>query len=191
MRIVHESDRARLSVLTPHLVRFEWSPGGQGFTDSPTQVVLDRDLGPVELRVTPTGDGVEVVTDGFELVYDGGPPTPSGLSLQVRGGVTNYHSVWRYGVPVRPGRRLGGTARTLDEVDGRTDLESGVAAEGRRPGHLMRDGGRRRAALSNFLSPARHAVRTGRLAAAEPPGDQPGGRGTHMQSGANRRLMAA
>lgn len=125
MPVVHETDRARLSVLTPYLVRFEWSPSGV-FTDEPTQVVLDRDLGPVPAHVTPFGDGVEVVTDGFELVYDGGPPTPSGLSLQVRGGVTTYHSVWRYGVPVRPKSRLGGTARTLDEVDGRTPLEPGV-----------------------------------------------------------------
>lgn len=127
MPVVHQTDRARLSVLTPYLVRFEWSPSGD-FTDEPTQVVLDRDLGPVEVQVTPVGDGVEVVTDGFELVHDGGPPTPSGLSLQVRGGVTTYHSVWRYGVPVREQSRLGGTARTLDEVDGRTPLEPGVVS---------------------------------------------------------------
>ncbi|WP_134774167.1 glycoside hydrolase family 31 protein [Ornithinimicrobium flavum] len=124
------SDSARLTVLTPHLLRVEWSPSGR-FEDRATQVVLERDLGPVDVRVTPVGEGVEVVTEGFEAVYTGGPFTASSLSLQVRGGVTNYHSVWRYGEPPRPERALGGTARTLDEVDGRCPLE---------PGLLSRDG---------------------------------------------------
>ncbi|SOC56945.1 TIM-barrel domain-containing protein [Ornithinimicrobium cerasi] len=129
MRIVHESDHARLSVLSPQLVRFEWSPGGRRFTDTPTQVVLDRDLGgDVEADVAPWRDGVHVRTTGVDLYYDGAEPTPSGLFLQVRGGVTSYHSTWRYGVPPRPGRVLDGTARTLDEVDGRCDLEPGVVS---------------------------------------------------------------
>src|SRR5699024_10255039 len=98
MPIVHRRDSARLTVLPPHLLRVEWSPSGR-FEDRATQVVLERDLGPVEVRVTPVGEGVEVVTEGFEAVYTGGPFTASSLSLQVRGGVTNYHSVWRYGEP--------------------------------------------------------------------------------------------
>lgn len=36
-------------------------------------------------------------------------------------------SEWRYGVPSRG--NLGGTARTLDEVDGRCDLGTGVISE--------------------------------------------------------------
>ena len=138
MPVVHESDRARLTVLTPQLVRVEWSPTGS-FTDEPTQVVLHRDLGDVEVQVTPAGDGVEVVTDGFTLAYDGGPPTASGLSVQVRGGVTTYHSVWRFGEPPRPGRALGGTARTLDDVDGRCALEPGIVS---RDGYAVLDDSR-------------------------------------------------
>ncbi|GAA5168179.1 glycoside hydrolase family 31 protein [Ornithinimicrobium tianjinense] len=135
MPVVHESDHARLTVLTPYLVRVEWSPSGR-FEDRPTQVVLERDLGPVDARVTPVEDGVEIVTEGFELAYTGGPFTESSLSLQVRGGVTAYHSVWRYGVPQRPAWALDGTARTLDEVDGRTELEPGIVS---RDGYAVLD----------------------------------------------------
>jgi alpha-glucosidase (family GH31 glycosyl hydrolase) len=43
--------------------------------------------------------------------------------VQLRDDISNYRSVWRYGEPVRD---LGGTARTLDDVDGRVALEPGV-----------------------------------------------------------------
>lgn len=138
MRIVHESNRARVTVLSPHLVRYEWSPTGN-FTDAPTQVVVGRsfdDRPAIGLEAESWRDGVHVVTDGFELHYDGHEPTPSGLFLQVRGGVTTYHSTWRYGVPARPGRLLDGTARTLDNVDGRAELEPGVVS---RDGYAVLD----------------------------------------------------
>ncbi len=115
-------DTYRIIVLTPHLVRLEQSPDGR-FEDRPTQVVLHRDLGEVQTEVTRTTQGVEVVTDGFHLSYDEGPFSPEGLSLQVRGGVSSYHSVWRFAEPFET---LGGTARTLDKADGEIPLEPGV-----------------------------------------------------------------
>ena len=72
------------------------------------------------------GEGaLELVTDRLRLTYDRGPFTPAGLSVQARGDVSNYHSVWRYGEPAAD---LGGTARTLDVVDGRAPLEPGVVS---------------------------------------------------------------
>jgi alpha-glucosidase (family GH31 glycosyl hydrolase) len=124
MQTVHQSAHARISLLTPRLVRLEWSPTG-AFEDRPTLMVLDRDLGPVEAEVSEHPHGVEVVTEGFHLSYDGQPFSPSGLSLQVRGGVSHYDSVWRYGAPHDP---LPGTARTLDEADGRIELEPGIVS---------------------------------------------------------------
>ncbi|MCE0487308.1 glycoside hydrolase family 31 protein [Ornithinimicrobium sediminis] len=124
MQTVHRSEHARISVLTPHLVRLEWSPGGS-FEDRPTLMVVDRDLGPVEVQVSEHAHGVEVVTEGFHLSYDDRPFSPSGLSLQVRGGVSNYRSVWRYGEEHDP---LPGTARTLDEADGAIPLEPGIVS---------------------------------------------------------------
>ena len=43
----------------------------------------------------------------------------------MRGGVSSYHSVWRYG---EDGHDLGGTARTLDLADGAIPLEPGVVS---------------------------------------------------------------
>ncbi|MCH8626353.1 glycoside hydrolase family 31 protein [Arsenicicoccus piscis] len=122
----------RITVLNSAVVRLEQSPTGS-FEDRPTQVVLMRDLpaNPVagqedstgQVQVHETGDLVEIVTDDLHLTYDRRPFRTQGLSVQVRGGVSSYRSVWRYGLPAPT---LGGTARTLDEVDGRTDLEPGI-----------------------------------------------------------------
>ena len=53
VRTVHRSDHARLTVLSPHLVRVEWSPTGT-FVDEPPPVVVNRDLasGEVPAEVT-------------------------------------------------------------------------------------------------------------------------------------------
>ncbi len=121
---VVQGDRWRITVLTVGLVRLEWADDGV-FEDRASTFALHRDLPAPEFTVTEAGEYLEVVTERFRLSYDRGPFTPSGLSLQVRGAVSNYHSVWRYGEPVGD---LGGTARTLDNVDGALPLEPGVAS---------------------------------------------------------------
>ncbi len=117
-------DRYRITVLTPGLVRLEWSANGT-FEDRASTLAQHRDLPVPSFTVTETDAALEVVSDRFHLVYDRGPFTAAGLSLQVRGNTTTYHSVWRYGEPVPD---LRGTARTLDNVDGRLPLEPGVVS---------------------------------------------------------------
>ncbi len=117
-------DRYRITVLTAGLVRLEWSPTGT-FEDRASTLARHRDLPVPAFTVTEAGGTLEVVTDRIHLTYDRGPFTPAGLSLQVRGNTTTYHSVWRYGEPVPD---LRGTARTLDNVDGRLPLEPGVVS---------------------------------------------------------------
>lgn len=113
-------DTWRITVLHPGLVRVEHSPTG-AFEDRASQMVLHRDMAPVDFTVVE-GDLLEVHTDRLHLVYDRGHFTPHGLSVQVKGGVTSYHSTWRPGEEVE---NLGGTARTLDLVDGPVELEPG------------------------------------------------------------------
>lgn len=117
-------DRWRITVLADGLVRLEWSDTG-AFEDRASTLAQHRDLPVPRFTVTETDTALEIITDRFHLTYDRGPFTAAGLSLQVRGNLTSYHSVWRYGEPVPD---LRGTARTLDMVDGRTELEPGVVS---------------------------------------------------------------
>jgi alpha-glucosidase (family GH31 glycosyl hydrolase) len=119
---VVQGDRWRISVLADGLLRLEWSPDGV-FEDRATTFALHRDLPVPEFTVLDGEPALEIVTERLRLVYDRGPFSPVGLTVQARGNVSNYHSVWRYGEPMR---NLGGTARTLDEADGRISLEPGV-----------------------------------------------------------------
>ncbi len=123
---VLQGDSWRITILTDGLVRLEWSPDGQ-FEDRASTMALHRDLPVPQFQVFESPAVLEVVTERFHLTYDRRPFSPAGLSVQVRGNVSSWHSLWRYGVAAK---NLGGTARTLDEADGRVPLESGVVSDG-------------------------------------------------------------
>ena len=122
----------RVSVLGPCLVRFEWHPEGE-FVDEPTQMVLARPLEPTTVTGEERDGGIQVITDTFQLDYDGGQPSASGLSVKSR---DSYHSVWRYGLPIENAfdrltaqrTNLGGTRRTLDTIDGAIEVDDGLAS---------------------------------------------------------------
>ena len=114
----------RITVLMDGLVRLEHSADGV-FEDRASTFALHRHLPVPEFRVIESETHVEVVTNRFHLVYDRQPFSTSGLSVSVLGGISSYHSVWRYG---EEPSGLGGTARTLDLADGAIPLEPGVVA---------------------------------------------------------------
>ena len=130
---VVRGDTFRFTVLADGLLRLEYSPDGV-FEDRPSAFALFRDLPVPRFTVVDGPQHLEIVTDRVHLVYDRGPFTTSGLSIQIRGNISSYHSVWRYGAdPGSVGSRLGdtnlgGTARTLDNADGAVPLEPGVAS---------------------------------------------------------------
>ena len=117
-----QGERYRITVLTPGLLRLEYSPEGV-FEDRPTRMVLRRDFPKTDFRVVRRGKTLEIHTERLHLVYDGAPFSRNGLSVSVKGGFTKYHSVWRYGEAVTD---LGGTARTLDMADGPVPIDHGV-----------------------------------------------------------------
>ena len=121
---VIQGDRYRITVLDPGLLRLEYAASGE-FEDRPSQTVLDRAFEPREFQLTESDAGLELHTERLQLVYDKRPFSTEGLSVAAKGGVSNYDSVWRFGLHVD---NLGGTARTLDEADGRVPLEDGVLA---------------------------------------------------------------
>jgi len=119
----------RISMLTPRLVRLEWSPTGE-FTDAATQVVWNRQFPAPDFALTRDRDALQIRTPFIQVDYDGSEFTPFGLTVRALG-VSNYRAVWRYGeiektesfgIP----HNLRGTARTLDEADGAVPLEPGL-----------------------------------------------------------------
>ena len=108
----------RITVLTPSLIRFEYSKIGV-FEDRPTQSVVNRFFDPVEFSVKEKDGRLLVRTENLAVTYDRKEFTPQGLEIKVTNiGTHGWGATWRYGD--KP-RSLGGTARTLDEANGPVD----------------------------------------------------------------------
>jgi alpha-glucosidase (family GH31 glycosyl hydrolase) len=113
----------RFTVLTDRLLRLEYSTTGE-FEDRPSQAFCYREQPVPQFTSKVTDNFIEIETDFLLLRYQ---ITPRGfhrstLSIRLKQtGVT-----WRYGM--RPRGNLGGTARTLDAVAGKTRLEPGLVS---------------------------------------------------------------
>ncbi|MFZ7088866.1 TIM-barrel domain-containing protein [Curtobacterium sp. RRHDQ10] len=115
-------DDWRITVLGDGLFRIErWTDDG-GPEDRASSFAVRRDLPPVPFTIERHGPGVVVTTARARIRHDGGPLTANGFVVETTGRDAQR---WRYGEPTHD---LGGTARTLDDVDGRTALEPGVVA---------------------------------------------------------------
>ncbi|MDC7294550.1 glycoside hydrolase family 31 protein [Butyrivibrio sp. DSM 10294] len=116
-------NKYRISVLTDRIIRLEYSESGS-FEDRPTFAVVDRSFwekeGSYSLR---DEEGLlQVDTGELLLTYDKKPFSSFGLSIEVR----STGKKWNYGDSYGFWTNLGGTARTLDDVDGRIRLEDGI-----------------------------------------------------------------
>lgn len=119
-------DCYRFTVLTGSLIRMEYQPEGH-FTDEATQTVLCRDFPTPAFRVTEETDRLEIITEKLHLYYDKKRFSPQGLSVRLKESFHIHGSIWRYGDAIED---LKGTARTLDGVNGKTKLESGLLSRG-------------------------------------------------------------
>lgn len=127
-----QGDHWRISVLSDSLIRLEWSDSGH-FEDHATQTVVSRDFSNSNdndntrptFTVTHRNGFLLLDTPSLRLEYDGKPFSREGLCISVKGGA-NGSDVWHYGD--KPSGNLGGTARTLDGVNGRIDVGHGVLA---------------------------------------------------------------
>ena len=124
-----QGEKYRITILTEALVRLEYSEDGF-FEDRATQFAFYRDFPKTEYRLVKTGDGIEIHTSRIHLKYDEKPFSANGLTVQVKGNLSVYFSMWRYGEVKVPEflPQLRGTARTLDEADGAIPLESGIVS---------------------------------------------------------------
>ncbi len=120
------AERARFTVLSPRLIRIEYSVDGR-FEDRPSQVFWHRRQPVPSFKATRRDGELVLTTESLRLSYAGRNQPFAADTLEVA--VLPDGPVWRYGDP-NPGNLLG-TARTLDRVSGSTQLE---------PGLLSRDG---------------------------------------------------
>lgn len=114
----------RITVLTDRLLRLEYSEC-DAFTDKATQTVVCRKFPDVNYTVREINGRLELSTGHLRLSYDKKAFSPEGLSIHVMG--DGAAGTWYYGE--EPGD-LGGTARTLDGVDGDTHVEHGPLSLG-------------------------------------------------------------
>lgn len=120
-----QSVNYRFTILTDGLIRYEWAHDGV-FEDRASTFAIFRKLAVPKFRVVENVDGMgglEIVTERMRLSYDGKRFSMNGLKVDVLGNVSDWHSTWRFGMEIGD---LGGTARTLDEADGRIPLLPGV-----------------------------------------------------------------
>ena len=112
---------ARFTVLTPRLLRLEYSAEGV-FEDRPSQAFWYRRLATPAFEARAEDGRLEIETGALLLRYvinDAGF-TPDTLSVTLK----ETGTVWQYGE--EDGLNLLGTARTLDNVDGALALEPGL-----------------------------------------------------------------
>ena len=112
---VIQGNQYRITVLTPSLLRLEYSDAGY-FEDRPTQSVINRDFPATQFSVIHEmldgQDWLIVETEKLRLRYNGMVFSPEGLQIEVK---EIDDAIWRYGQELHD---LKGTYRTLDRVDG-------------------------------------------------------------------------
>ncbi|RDU25026.1 glycoside hydrolase family 31 protein [Anaerosacchariphilus polymeriproducens] len=120
-----QGEKYRFTVLTPQLIRMEYSETGV-FENRASQIVINRDFEQCDYRIIDQDDNLVIITSNLRVMYNKQEFSAYGLSVQVLGNISIYNSLWHYG---EIGDNLGGTARTLDQVDGSVNLEPGLLSK--------------------------------------------------------------
>ncbi|WP_420360959.1 TIM-barrel domain-containing protein [Companilactobacillus halodurans] len=121
----------RFTVITDSLLRIEEDMSGQ-FENRPTQTVVNRDFASPKVQVLRDNNQheIEIETDSFHLYYDGGRLNSESLYIDLKKGHATYGNRWYFGADNDSHRQnLGGTIRTLDKIDGATDLGKGIMSK--------------------------------------------------------------
>ncbi len=118
---------ARFTVLTPELIRMEWSTDGK-FIDSPSLVFINRRLPVPEFTVNRSGNLLMIKTSKLKISYKSGSGqfTPGNLTIEFT--LDGKEVVWHPGE--KDTTNLFGTIRTLDGVKGSTPLDPGLLSRG-------------------------------------------------------------
>ena len=124
---VVQGENYRFTVLTDRLIRMEYNEDGV-FEDRATQVVVNRLFDVPKFSVTNIDGTLKISTEAMVLTYTGGEFAPNSLHAEftekcgLRGDL-----VWYYGDEIS----FGGTARTLDGVNGECELGNSLMSNRR------------------------------------------------------------
>ncbi len=122
-RAIVQGPNCRFTVLTSSLIRMEYSENGS-FEDRATQIVMNREFTVPKYEAAWNGGFLTITTEFLQLRYRGGVFAEDGLSIRtIIDPKTGESRIWRWG---DESKDLGGTARTLDEVEGAIPLEHGM-----------------------------------------------------------------
>nr|POE62868.1 alpha-xylosidase [Quercus suber] len=113
----------RFTFIDDRVLRYEWAEDGC-FEDRASTFALWRNFPKPVFRVKDKQDQLELVTSSFHLTYDKQEFSSHGFAVSFSPKMTSWGAEWRYGQI--PQENLGGTARTLDDVDGRCDMGQGI-----------------------------------------------------------------
>lgn len=115
----------RISVITDRLIRFEYSKE-KNFVDDKSMMAINRNYNDVKFSVEVKEGFLNLYTNELIVECDGKKFSKTGLFVALkRPPVENSHK-WTYGDDVVT---FGGTARTLDKVDGECKLEPGLFSQ--------------------------------------------------------------
>lgn len=112
-----KGDKYRITVLTEQMLRLEYSVDGV-FEDRATRLAFNRSFDTPKFDTYSEDGLLHVVTKHLHLRYDEKPFSEFGLQIFVDG-----TGDWRFGAKVP---NLGGTVRTLDQVNGACPLDDGI-----------------------------------------------------------------
>jgi len=114
---------ARFTVLGSALVRLEYDPTGM-FEDRASFAFVHRAVGPVAFTVKRMPGALLIETEDLKLTHAVGSGEFSKENLSIEWHVGSEFREWRPGM--QDEANLGGTARTLDDVNGACELDQGI-----------------------------------------------------------------
>ncbi|KAF4995308.1 hypothetical protein FGRMN_5207 [Fusarium graminum] len=115
-------DQWRFTVINDIVLRYEWAEDGV-FEDRPSAFALNREFPTPKFTVSDTPGQLEIRAESYLVTYNKKRFDHYGFVVSFTNKNTLWGADWRYG---ETHENLGGTARTLDEVNGRCKLEPGI-----------------------------------------------------------------
>lgn len=118
------SDKYRFTFMSESLFRFEYNEEGK-FEDQTTPMAINRNFPDLDFEQEIKDGVLYIKTSKLEIKYDQEVPSPYGFQVRVLDSAIVYKFGDEYSRKYIEDN-LGGTARTLDEVDGETDMGMGL-----------------------------------------------------------------